>query len=753
MKALRRALVPLIPVAALLFAAPVATTAGARPLRADTSTAPVVTLVHQALALAPDQDLAIQVAIDPPLTADSQISVTSYQKVSRRRDFTLATQHHFGQRLDPVKLDMTSVPPPAADGTTTLTVHTESSAATADALRLPEPGVYPILVSVITGDSTSDLITFVDRLPGATDPPAGTLGVSVIASITAPPQIPGYDTPLPAAVAQQFSDLVAYGTNATTNTNANTTPLPITVSVSPELFARLPPQQLDQLRNVLGDSNNITLSQPLIPMDPSVAAASGRRDAFNTLLVNGEDAVTELGAPSSDRSAWFATAPLTSGGAALLRDLGVSFLVLPFDTYAASDNAFGGPADVLQGNGFSDFSQLTYVTLPDSKPIPATVIDPDIDSALSTSNPTAQDALYLAAQLVTWRDQIANTVSPAPVQRHSIVLGLSAGGVPNPSLVRAVSDLTVDTKAIEFDDLDRLARDTTVQNVDGTDHAIGLTTPPAADQSPRIDQLGSVRLRAAHVASMLVERPERKTTWNSQLDTLASSSITDAQVTATLGDINAQLDAIMACVVQHSAYGFTLSGLHTELPIRIENTCKEPLNVLIRMNAGADKLTFPDQQQVVELAPTAVDDVPVRVVARANGTTTVTLNVLSPDGVIAVVPAATLSVSVNQLTGLAQVITGAGLLILATWWARNFRRSRRARRAAAVAKVAHPAMVRTSSTATEADDEATDEATDEADAEAPDEADDDSAAQPADEAPRDPGPDAEGDGSASLADS
>ena len=71
-------------------------------------------------------------------------------------------------------------------------------------------------------------------------------------------------------------------------------------------------------------------------------------------------------------------------------------------------------------------------------------------------------------------------------------------------------------------------------------------------------------------------------------------------------------------------------------------------------------------------------------------------DLLTPVGAAKVTNSVTLKARINTLTGLPQLITGAGLLILLTWWVRNQRRSRRQRRALAVASAltnsTHPAV-------------------------------------------------------------
>ena len=100
----------------------------------------------------------------------------------------------------------------------------------------------------------------------------------------------------------------------------------------------------------------------------------------------------------------------------------------------------------------------------------------------------------------------------------------------------------------------------------------------------------------------------------------------------------------------------------------------------MQLSVAADKIEFPDGPQAAVLAANEVTDVKVRVVARTNGSFDVRLDILTPQLKLPVTDATTLRANVNTLTGLAQVLTGAALLILLTWWVHNLRRGRRARR-------------------------------------------------------------------------
>jgi hypothetical protein len=264
-----------------------------------------------------------------------------------------------------------------------------------------------------------------------------------------------------------------------------------------------------------------------------------------------------------------------------------------------------------------------------------------------------------------------------------------------------VAQLLQDTGATDFITLKDYRNRTSGQMIDITTSegvqarvpvAVTLRSPAPIDLSARGTTLLPLAAKANNVGSMLIDAPEaRIARWAATIETLTSSSLTDEDVEAAAERLDEDLDDVITSVKQPHGFTFTLSGESTNIPLRLENAADERLRVMIRLTAGADKLTFPTNDIVIDLLPRALTDIRVPVSARANGTVRVSLDVLSPTGEMPLMETVTLHANVNRLTGLAQVITGAGLLILLTWWVRNMRRGRRASRSAA-AKADHPVM-------------------------------------------------------------
>ena len=630
-----------------------------------------LTLIHQNLAVAPDAPISIQ--FHPPTSmVNGAVTVRVYPPITLREDLKKSIVGDLSGFNDQVAIDPATIVADA-DGNLTVSVPTESTENTGPALRLAHAGLYPVVVRATSasGESIGQLVTFVYRLPAADEPPLGQLSVAVLASITAPPAVSPDTQALPDQTSAELTELLAYSPN-----------IKVSLAISPEILARLDDATRTALQTVM--ANGRTLSQPLVPFDPSSASASGLDDQFRNLLVAGEDATSAAGLPQSDRAAWFAPDSITDAGALLLRSGGARLLVVPSDTYLAAGGNLGDITDysqlfktVIAGGGDSQNDETCETQ--SMTCMPTAVIDPLISSRFTDASLSdEQAALYTAADVVIYREQFSDSLSPS--NRHALVLGLDGAGIANAARMKRSIEMLGPTGAAKFITLDEFDQNSSALINDGRQIELNLPQPEAQDLHIRTKALSDVRLAVTTVASMLVDDGGRFNGWIGTVDRLYSTAITDDQATAAIGAINTSLTAIRKCVVAPDAYSFTLTGTSTNLPIRITNRCGEPLHVVVRLTAAANKLDFAQDDKPITLAPTTVTPVQIPVTARTNGSFDVTLDVLTPTGLYNVTDSVRLHASINALTGLPQVITGAGLLILMTWWVRNLRRSRRQRR-------------------------------------------------------------------------
>jgi hypothetical protein len=134
-------------------------------------------------------------------------------------------------------------------------------------------------------------------------------------------------------------------------------------------------------------------------------------------------------------------------------------------------------------------------------------------------------------------------------------------------------------------------------------------------------------------------------------------------------------------------FTFTLTGRSSPLRLNIRSSATVPLQVVVSPSSA--KLTFPEGPELVELNPDGATEVVIPVEARSNGTSSLTISVVTPTFGQDVTAPLVLTARVNALTGLGQLVTGAAVLVLVSWWYGHFRRRRR-RRLALVGDVDGP---------------------------------------------------------------
>ena len=179
----------------------------------------------------------------------------------------------------------------------------------------------------------------------------------------------------------------------------------------------------------------------------------------------------------------------------------------------------------------------------------------------------------------------------------------------------------------------------------------------------------------ANAASMLAPDDPRPAEWTALLEALVSTGYPEPHVEEVVSKMRDEADVLTSSIVPPDPFTFTLTGRSGDIDMRIGNTGDETLNVKLRLSSP--KLTFPDGDQIIELRPHAETSVIVPVRARANGTSLVTVELLTPIDNPLADPVMVTS-RVNALTGLGQVLTGGLILVLLTWWFSHWRSRRRA---------------------------------------------------------------------------
>jgi hypothetical protein len=255
------------------------------------------------------------------------------------------------------------------------------------------------------------------------------------------------------------------------------------------------------------------------------------------------------------------------------------------------------------------------------------------------------------------------------------VLSTPDFSTPDIRLLDALHTLADTTPSVEFRSASTLTGVTDDVTVDGDPLTVQL--PPTAGPSltDRIALIDSTALTMVSAASMLPDDDPRPAAWAAELESLISTAYSDADVLAATAAMQAEAEALRSAVVLPDPFTFTLTGRTGEIELRLGNTADEPLQVTVRLEST--KINFPSGDQTVTLRPLDETSVLVPVEARANGTSSIELEVATPAGEALGDPVS-LTARVTALTGFGQVLTAGFILVLLTWWFTHWRSRRRA---------------------------------------------------------------------------
>lgn len=544
-----------------------------------------------------------------------------------------------------------------ADGpAVTFTVPTTADPDTGEALLLSREGLYPITVELVADDEiVARHRTFLERLPTVpTDAPP--VNLAVIADV---------EDPGPAADATARS--TARSAIRTVTAAADALGGALSVRLPPTIVEQLPGPTREDLAAAL-DGGEV-LATTRLALDPSPAVAAGEGPTFSSELRAGEDV---LGAALPDRlpvrSGWLvADTGLSAAAGAMLREpLGFDLLVFERDTYNQLEGGIGG---------FHDPTLAFDVDLGDDNTLPGMIVSPlsrwlDPTELDRLGMSPADAAVVLLAELTAWRRTYGDDL------RRSVVLEMPTDRA-DPAILAALAALVDVTPAFRLTTLSALPTATDTMDIPGRGSEV-VTLPVRAgmDLATRVERINLTRLHAAGAGSMLMD-DTRMDAWEARLDELLSTRLGDEYVDAELARISAEAQEIYDRVEAPRPFTFTLTGRTSTLRLNLTNHGDEDLRVVI--HPTSPKLTFPNGDVHQTLAANDVTEVVIEVEARTNGTSSIAIEVLTPDHGLNVEGPIVLTARVNALSGLGQVVSGAALLILLSWWYQHFRRRRRER--------------------------------------------------------------------------
>jgi hypothetical protein len=533
-----------------------------------------------------------------------------------------------------------------------------------DALRLPAAGVYPITVEVLTGTTVeADLRSFIHRLPTADEQPEDELQVAM--AVSAP-----MDVALDDHLVVTLDDRTLTGLARLADV-LEASSIPMSVQMPPSVIAALAsggPRAAEigaRLTAALQHHNLLSATQ--LPLDVSQAAAADQTDTYTQWLREGEDSLAKSTSSPTQRTISLISSPLSSAGGAMLRDLGARMLVLPPSIYDVLPHTLGG---------FTDSTQLVQITVAPDVTIDAAVVDRFAQRTLSQPTTTPQlTSIYAVADLLAARQQIAD--DGGDPRRHSITLATPDLALPSPDLLRPFTALVANTPGLRPTTLDDLSVRTDQLLNDGKAVVVGLPATVDGDLSNRMSVTNQLALENASTSSMLPATDPRIAEWKHLVTYLPTNSIDDTQAARITDQVHADLSSVRSSVQPPAGFSFNLTGGKGAVPVSIRSDSTIPITVRVRMSSS--KLIFPKGDQTVVLAPDTFTEVRVPMEARSNGRFPVTLDVFTPLGDVRLGTPIPLTANVRGLSGLGNLVTGAALLVLLSWWFRHLQRNRRKR--------------------------------------------------------------------------
>lgn len=571
--------------------------------------------------------------------------------------------------VDTVRVDLRDTE--MDDGRITVRVVVEPQDDDPDQLAMPQQGIHPLIISVLRdGEAVSRIATFVERLPwGTTEPEAdGVMELAVMGEVDGRPSLrPNGRTQSDPAVIDELQRI--------RETLDQLPEVPVTLGLRPELLEGLDRSGVVSNRTLVRElaaavGERHLLSQPFVGTDPSSMVAVGLADAYVDELRRGEDTLGDLFPRAAIvRSASTVDTPLTDLGADLLRDLGVRNVVLSGDAAPSSDDAGSDAPD-------TDASRATDIALPGGGTLHAHVVDAELSAMLADETSTVSlIANHVIARILLWQHEIV--AEGGSLDGRSLVLTDADGRLPDADVLAAlVRHVERDTR-VEFASLDAALGRTDVRTNGGTPLLTPTAMGPATDLTDLAGRLFVGEQDVASTGSMLPRGDDRLTRWNDLLAIAPSDGLTVEERDAYFSTVAAETSALRGAVVPPIETTFTLGGRSGDVSLSLRNDADVALKVVVRM--ASPKLLFPEGPATVELAPQTTTIVRIPVEARSNNTFPVTVEVLTPSQLLPVTAPVQLTARVTAFTGLGQVVTGAAVLILATWWIRHWRTNRRRR--------------------------------------------------------------------------
>ena len=513
-------------------------------------------------------------------------------------------------------------------------------------------GIYPVRVEVLIDDvSRAALLTFVNRYDPSRE--VRPMPINVVVALDSPITLqPDGSRLIDQPTRTKIEKIIKLLTLDSSR---------MTVQISPELIDGLsrssnPDDQslLVQLVAALGSAPIVP--GPYVQFDPSAASANKQADQFNAVIEKGITTWQQvLPSTRTISSIWFARKPLDENGLNLLVKAGVrSVVMLPTSSAAL---------------GEFDNAARPYRLESNDVDLSLHLVDKNYVDQLSTPTKNAfSSATYLAAQILAQRRQIEAEGGTPALRR--VVLASRDGSVIN-------EDLIHETMLI----LSRVPQQVALRTM------TNLPAPRLDAYKPALSKvdIASFVERSTKIADLRKDTEKLRSTispeatiwqdWNERLLVMSSDSMTDAKRDEFISATRDQLKKIRQSVTLQEGTTFTLGSRESTLRLDLQNSSDFAMTVQVQVVSS--KLRFKNEIATIQIPANGSNELVVDVVALSNGLFPVEVKIFTADGLSQLGKKIEVSARVNALAGLGQVVTGVGLLLLATWWVAHIRRKYR----------------------------------------------------------------------------
>jgi hypothetical protein len=322
-----------------------------------------------------------------------------------------------------------------------------------------------------------------------------------------------------------------------------------------------------------------------------------------------------------------------------------------------------------QASGSLDNYLKTYRVGPSvEESVAIKAIDPRFADLLTGDRPNpVVDAARIASSLILARSAV--DASGADVGNLHAILGDTRGEVPAPLV--AIPLLVALDRAPQLNVVG-ISRTPAVTANDTTTSLPSISRIDLTVNRPVIDEATSfVRITQAILSTTSPLNYE----WTRALLVLNDDRLTTETLDSYVKGVRSRARLLRNSITVPEGLSFTLGSREGTLRLPIRNESNEELTIGVSISSA--KLQLPGDVRVVTISPQGSVDVVVDVVARANGRFPVDVTFTTPDGAHKIGQTIRVGARVTAISGLGQLVSGAAVLILATWWVAHWRARKR----------------------------------------------------------------------------